>query len=386
MLNIKIKELAEDSFFVNNKTGLQKSYEDRNKLINQINNLINNFPNALKKMPQLCFGTAQRNINLTVPKALELGYKHIDGAELYQCISKENHTTYKNIIKEEIKKYGRNELWITWKDDNIKLEKIKKIINELDCNYIDLFLVHNSCGTENDFIELKKAKNEGLIRFYGISNCEDLKIVKELKEKHDIYANQIQARPPKGKVYGRELFSPENFIEECNNLGVIIMLYGSMSAISDIRWHLNDEIIKKRIELKIPNDKMLEINDEFEIINSLIKEKSKNTKYDIMTEDNNIYKKFLKFMNDINITPYNKYYMQKYILNTNNVLMIGSHSGNPTNLQKNLDDYNNLKNTSTQLSSTEMNEIESNLEFVILSPSYFSIDIMNKCYADKEKW
>jgi diketogulonate reductase-like aldo/keto reductase len=256
------------------------------------------------KMPQLCFGTAQINLEITLSKALANGYRHIDGAEAY------GDYRYKTTVRDAIKSIPRDELWITWKDNDISLEKIRRICTELNCEYINLFLVHHSCGKESDFFEFKKAQDAGLIRYYGVSNCENLDTIRSLKEKYNIFANQIQARPPNGRVSGRELFSPPNFIEECNKIGVNTMLFATLSGILNL--------------------------SEYSSVYSYL-------------EGNLI----------------NKYYIQKYILESNNVLIISSLSG--STLERNINDFNNFITNKEELSAGLMAEIENNLETIILN-------------------
>jgi diketogulonate reductase-like aldo/keto reductase len=264
-------------------------------------------------MPQLCFGTAQVNLAVILPLALANGYRHIDGAQGYGARGYEDGQ-YKNIIRAAISFIPREELWITWKAADITLEGIRKICVELNCVYIDLFLVHFSCGKESDFIEFKKAQDAGLIKFYGVSNCENLDTIRSLKEKHNIFANQIQARPPKGIVSKRELFSPPNFIEECNKIGVNIMLFGTMSGILNSS---NMEIFSEPISKYLSSDLI------------------------------------------------NKYYIQKYILGSNNVLIVSSITGR--SLKGNIDDFNNFIKKEEVLPAEVMTEIENNLETIILN-------------------
>jgi diketogulonate reductase-like aldo/keto reductase len=251
----------------------------------------------LEKMPQLCFGTAQGNLEVTLPKALEVGYRHIDCANTY------GKTSYRNIIKNAIKSIPRNELWITWKSNEITFSDIQKLIFDIDCQYIDLYLIHHSCGTSKDFIELKKAYEANLIRFYGVSNCENIEIMKQLKKEHNIYANQIQARPPGGQVINRKIMD-HDFITKCNELGIIIMLFSTVSG----------------------------------IMNAL------DMDYDYF---------FGKF------SYINKYYIQKFIYQTNNVLIVSSISG--SSIGVNLTDFGDVMNKCDMLAETEINEIENKL-------------------------
>jgi len=254
----------------------------------------------LEKMPQICFGTAQTNLDITLDLALKNGFIHIDGADAYRYIE---------ITKDNIKKIPREQLWITWKSDTITLEHIRKIIEILDCNYIDLFLIHHAQSIkESALIEFKKAQTEGLIRFYGVSNCEDINTLRRLKTKYDISVNQIQARPPSTKIIGKPFTLSPTFIKDCNELGINIMLYGTMSGIMN-----SPNIFNFNLDL-LPN--------------------------------------------------VNKYYIQKYIKNTNNVLIVTSVSGR--SIIPNMTEFNYIMNDKNILSEEEMNEIERNIQSIVL--------------------
>ena len=94
-------------------------------------------------------------LNEILPKAIDFGYRHFDGANGY------TGPGYYEMLKSifDMKVNGRrNEFWITWKGDDITEQKVESVINKLNCGYIDLYLVHHGCGIETDFIELKKLK------------------------------------------------------------------------------------------------------------------------------------------------------------------------------------------------------------------------------------
>lgn len=272
----------------------------------------------LATMPQICFGTAQANLEKTLPKALNVGYRHIDCADAYSFEAR----NYFDILKGSFssfftKGHAREELWITYKSDTISVGRIQSTIDKLGCKYIDLFLIHHFDKVGgNSLNELVKAKEAGLIRYLGVSNCEDIKIVEALKKKYDIYANQIQARPPKGDIYkaplnmiynGRGLnqgFRPRmepDFIEKSNALGVYIMLFGTVSGASlhDIRYNQPENI--------------------------------------------------------------NKYYIQKY-LKPSNVLIVSSINPNSQSLKTNLEDVAFFLSGKELLPSKKMDEIEVALE------------------------
>ena len=231
----------------------------------------------LSNMPKLCLGLLDHygKLNEILPRAIDLGYRHFDGANAYE--NPEYLGNLRRIFDEKINS-KRNEFWITWKGDNIKEDEVEAKIKQLNCDYIDLYLVHHSCGSESDFTELKKLKARGLVRYYGVSNCEDLVRLDELKSRHDIYANQLQARPPGGTIINRKQVDP-TFFEQINAMGINVMLFASISGIM-------------------------------------------NSKPEILYEDPPL--------------PINKYYYQKYIKDRRNVLIVGSASGSTLETNLNL--------------------------------------------------
>ena len=255
----------------------------------------------LDKVPKLCFGTVQYNLNNNLKKALEVGIRHIDGADNY------GGSDYFEIIKNNILIIPREQLWITWKSNNISIDNIQRIIKELNCNYIDTFLIHSSCGEPIDFEIFIQAREMKLIRFFGVSNCENLEKILLLKKNYDISTIQIQARPPNGSIINRDNLIP-NFIKKCNSNGINVMLFGTVSG------YINGlDLIG--IDTYFPDTKW------------------HNLKKDI-----------------------NKYYLQKYCLNNSNILMIGSLYGH--NILPNKIDFDDVINGNNLLSPNRICEIE----------------------------
>jgi diketogulonate reductase-like aldo/keto reductase len=249
----------------------------------------------IDEIPQLCFGTGQPGFDVTLPDAFKAGCRHIDGADGYAREYKDK-ALYFNMVKDGIKEIPRNELWITWKTDDLSEENVRSIIKKLNCEYIDLLLRHHlPCEIPDpEFV------TKGLIRYYGVSNCEDLSYLKG----KNIYATQIQARPPRGNLSKKQNF--DEFINECNSFGVRVMLYGSTSSLFG-----------------------------FDIFGTYF-EKEENRKL------------------------VNKYYLQKYIKDKKNILMFSSQSGN--SIVPNICDHNKIMSGEDLLTCQKMQEIEQELE------------------------
>ena len=316
----------------NIKKSNNKKYNIKKYNIKKSNNIPVLYHGGMIKgteMPGLCFGTVQENLQNTIINAIKVGYRHIDCADGYAFDEYYNilHATLHNYkyvkgrAKHKKNSEYRNTLWITWKSDNISIANIEKIIKLLDCDYIDLFLIHFwNVDCYKKVVILIEAQTKGLIHHYGVSNCENLvDIIKLTTKPFNIYANQIQARPPGGNVKKRNKMDA-TFIEECNKLGVRIMLFGTISGV---------------------------ITSEDENLFNIIYEKPKF------------------------VTEINKYYLQKYIKEqhplNNNVLMVGSTSMANTNLLSNFDLYNTIKTGNKLLEDEDMFEIEKQLKDIQLN-------------------
>jgi hypothetical protein len=278
----------------------------------------------IKEIPQLCFGTGQEGFDIYLPEALKAGYRHIDGADRYEFnlmkYTSEKGITYFGVIKEIIKIIPRNELWITWKTTDLSRQNIQSIIEKLDCEYIDLLLHHDHC-----IIPSQELVTLCLIRYFGVSNCEDLTYL----EGKNIYATQIQARPPKGNLRPvgydadkefiengfRDPPSPnfDKFVNSCNSLDVRVMLYGSTS--------------------------------------SLLQRGAQG------------------FFRGDNIHLVNKYYLQKYIKGKKNILIVSSQSG--LTIIPNIENFNKIMSGEDLLTSEEMKVIELELEKYPLIHMYY---------------
>lgn len=172
-----------------------------------------------------------------IKDAIELGYSHIDTAELYGA----GHT--EELIGNAIKDFDRTKLIITSKvfKTNLKYDDVvascKKSLEKLQTDFIDIYLIH-APNPEIPLEETMKAMDylveQGLIKFIGVSNFS----VEQMQEaqkysKYRIVANQI---PYNLATRNINLIRNTNNVESCINMeseiipycqenGIIIMAY-----------------------------------------------------------------------------------------------------------------------------------------------------------------
>lgn len=154
------------------------------------------------EIPQLGFGVFQIKPEDTVEAvstALEIGYRHIDTAEMYGN-EKE--------VGEAIRRSGldRSDVFVTSKlnngfhDYDDALKAFDGTLEALGFDRVDLFLIHWPLATVTDFVPtwkaLEKVYAEGRARSIGLSNFQPHHI-RRLHEETDVppAVNQIELHP-----------------------------------------------------------------------------------------------------------------------------------------------------------------------------------------------
>ncbi len=154
------------------------------------------------KIPQLGFGVFQippAETKAATLAALEVGYRHIDTAEMYGN-EKE--------VGDAVRASGldRNEVFVTSKLNNGFHDPAKaaaafdRTLADLDLGYLDLFLIHWPLPGIGDFVETWKAMelmlDSGRVRAIGVSNFQPAHLQRLVKESSAVPAvNQIEIHP-----------------------------------------------------------------------------------------------------------------------------------------------------------------------------------------------
>ncbi|MDT5091822.1 MAG: 2,5-diketo-D-gluconate reductase [Mycobacterium sp.] len=211
------------------------------------------------RIPQLGFGVFQIPPDETadaVKAALDIGYRHIDTAEMYG-----NEKEVADGIREA--GVSRGDVYITSKLNNgyHKPDDARRAFDEtlrkLDSDYVDLFLIHWPLPTlyGGDFVStwkvLEEFQKDGRSRSVGVSNFEPAHLEKLAQECSVVPAvNQIEVHPylanDEVRTYNREhgiateAWSP---IAQGDVLGdpvitAIAESVGKSAAQVVLRWHI----------------------------------------------------------------------------------------------------------------------------------------------------
>ena len=210
-------------------------------------------------IPQLGFGTFQIEPEDTaeaVGKAMEIGYRHIDTAQMYGNEAE---------VGEAIRNSGidREEIFVTSKLNNSNhepddaRESFDKTLSDLGLDYVDLFLIHWPLPTQydGDFVStwqtMEEFKNDGRARSIGVSNFQPDHLDQLASETDMVPAiNQIEVHPyftnDEVRAYDQEhgiateAWSPiaQGEVLDDSTLNEIAEKVGKTTAQVVLRWHI----------------------------------------------------------------------------------------------------------------------------------------------------
>ena len=210
-------------------------------------------------IPQLGFGVFQiepKDTAKAVSEALEVGYRHVDTAEMYGNEKQ---------VGEAIRSSGldRRDVFVTSKLSNGAHEPgdarraFDATLSELGFDYVDLFLIHWPLPTlyDGDYVStwktLEEFHSDGRARSIGVSNFEVEHLERLAAETSTVPAvNQIEVHPyltnEAVRSYGREhriateAWSPiaQGWVLEDPTITQIAERVGRTPAQVVLRWHL----------------------------------------------------------------------------------------------------------------------------------------------------
>ena len=210
-------------------------------------------------IPQLGFGVFQvppEQTADTVTKAFEVGYRHIDTAQMYGNEEGVGHASAASGIP-------RSELWITSKlnNSNHRPDDVRRSFDEtmtkLGLDQIDLFLIHWPLPTQydGDYVSTWQAMTElvgeGRARAVGVSNFQPDHLDRIVAETGVVpTVNQIEVHPFFGNEAARagshkhgvavEAWSPiaQGKVLDDETIGKIAAAHGRTPSQVTLRWHL----------------------------------------------------------------------------------------------------------------------------------------------------
>jgi 2,5-diketo-D-gluconate reductase A len=158
--------------------------------------------NSGQQMPQLGLGVYKVNQDIAVQlvqHALEIGYRRIDTAALYDNEAEVGAAIRKSgVAREDI--FVTSKIWNDRHGYAEAKEAIQESLDRLNIDYVDMMLIHWPCPKQDKFVETWRAFEEvletGLVRGIGVSNFNQPHLEKLLASSNITPAiNQVELHP-----------------------------------------------------------------------------------------------------------------------------------------------------------------------------------------------
>jgi len=181
----------------------------------------------MTKIPELGLGTWQNEdpeeCANSVKTALEMGYTHIDTAQIYE----NEEDVGKGLEKADVDRedyFLASKVWIDQLERENVISSTKESLEKLGVDSVDLMYVHWPSGEYDPQDTLKGFKeliHSGEIESIGISNFTPEQVDKamEIAPKH-IVANQVEMHP---------LLQQEELLEKCREHGIKLVAYSPLA-------------------------------------------------------------------------------------------------------------------------------------------------------------
>jgi 2,5-diketo-D-gluconate reductase A len=222
----------------------------------------NNVPgiklNSGATIPQLGFGVFQidrQDTAKTVQTALEIGYRHIDTAQMYGNEAEVGEAIAGSGL-------GRDELFVTTKCNNANhgyddaQRALDESLTKLGLDSVDLYLVHWPLPGKDLYVEtwkgFEQAAKDGKTRSIGVSNFQSHHLDRLAQETSTVPAvNQIEIHPHMQQQAMRDYDERHGIATEAWSpigqgkgvldepvLGKIAAAHGKTAAQVTLRWHV----------------------------------------------------------------------------------------------------------------------------------------------------
>lgn len=192
----------------------------------------------------------------TVASALEMGYRHIDTAEMYQNESEIGQAISEvGIPRDEL--YLVSKVWRTNLNRDEVLQACQDSLDRLGIGFLDLYLIHwpsAAVPIEETMAAMDELVDRGMARSVGVSNfsVEQMRAAQQASEA-GVFSNQVEYHPYKDRSHLRNVCEADDImltaytplakgrVARDSTLIEIGESYGKTGAQVALRWLIEQE-------------------------------------------------------------------------------------------------------------------------------------------------
>nr|XP_020857189.1 prostaglandin-E(2) 9-reductase-like isoform X3 [Phascolarctos cinereus] len=186
-------------------------------------------------IPVLGLGTyAPRSVpksegEMATKVAIEVGFRHIDGAFLYENEKEVGQAIRAKIADGTVTRkdiFYTGKLWNTYHRPELVRPALEETLKNLQLDYIDLYIIH--CPMS--FKAMEKCKDAGLVKSIGVSNFNRRQLEMILNKpglKYKPVCNQVECHP---------YLNQSKLLEFCKSNDIILVAYSSLGTHREAPW------------------------------------------------------------------------------------------------------------------------------------------------------
>jgi 2,5-diketo-D-gluconate reductase B len=177
-----------------------------------------------EKVPSLGLGTWRLTggkCARAVERALVLGYRHIDTAQIYGNEEQVGQGIQNaGVDREEV--FLVTKVWTSSFSYKRTIESTRESLRKLGTDYVDLLLMHwpnPSVLLEETLGAMTELQNEGSVRHVGVSNFSP-SMVEEAARHANVFCNQVEYHPYKGQ---------DELLEQARDMDYLLTAYSPVA-------------------------------------------------------------------------------------------------------------------------------------------------------------